>query len=182
VNHRGHSAQRPALGFAQHAPLTAPLRAAIVSSVSLPDYEPGLARTRPRIQLAADRGACFNLVDTTDPEQFDGLNVDPDFVTVSGQATGFAAATLTAEDARSDAQSVVLISERLWQRRFAATADMAPRDPAARHRPDGIGVASAVHLPASACRCVGALVGATFGCEAGSDPVVRQLCKFPPAP
>jgi predicted permease len=95
------------------------------SSVSVPDYRDWRERSR-MLHLAAYQGMSFNLADGSDPERLEGLQVDPDFFAVLGEPP-LRGRALAPDDARPGAPPVVMISERLWQRRFGAAPDMIGR-------------------------------------------------------
>ena len=86
--------------------------------VSGPNYLSWAGRSRSFEALAAFNGADFNLGDDGNPERISGIAATPSLFRVLGVGPVLGR-PLTAEDAQTAAPRIALISESLWQRRFA---------------------------------------------------------------
>ena len=87
-------------------------------SVSLPAFEDWSAQNRVFERLACFRGDSFNLTGHGQPERIRGLMVSGTFFSTIGVAPVLGR-TFTPKDDRPGAAPTVVLSHRLWQRRFA---------------------------------------------------------------
>src|SRR5215470_6412295 len=77
------------------------------------------AQTRTLEKLAAYRSWTFTLTGSGEPESVDGYRVSGQFFNALN-APPQLGRTLHPEDARAGSEAVVVLSDRLWRRRFAA--------------------------------------------------------------
>ena len=87
------------------------------TNAAIPDFEYG---------LSALNYANYNLADDTTPERVVGARVTANYFDVMG-VRPILGRTFTADEDRPGSERVVVLSHRLWTRRFGASADVAGR-------------------------------------------------------
>lgn len=95
-------------------------------SVAPGNFADWRAQNKTFEDLAATYYANFNLTDDGQPERIDGATITSNFMQVLG-ARPKLGRTFQADDDQYQDRNLVLISERLWQRRFAGRADVLNR-------------------------------------------------------
>lgn len=96
-------------------------------SVSFPNFVDWATQNQVFDEMAIFRGQSFNLTGGDTPERIQGAQVSASLFTTLGVTPVYGRVFVDDED-RPGGNRVVLLSERLWQRRFGSAPDMVGKD------------------------------------------------------